>query len=204
MAVKDENGWWIDAKGDAVPPRHVRPEDKLCDRIVEKMIRRATKAHEDLVRLKRQAFEDVEIYLAKLENVYEVQARTRGGNKQLTDFAGRKRVAVKVQKVIDFDSRIELAKQLIDDCVKRWSKDADDRLIMLINDAFKVDKKGQLDRDRILGLLKLKINDAVWVKAMGIIKDAIYVAGRRAYIQFSERDAATGTWRTICLDIAGV
>ncbi|MBW2672688.1 MAG: DUF3164 family protein [Deltaproteobacteria bacterium] len=204
MAVKNKEGWWIDAKGDAIPPRHVRPEDKLCDRVVEKLIGRAHRLNADLEKLKRQAFEDIETYIVKLESIYDVKARTQGGNKQLSDFAGLKRVSVKVQKLIDFDTRIELAKQLIDDCVKRWSKGSDDRLVILINDAFKVDKKGKLDRDRILGLLRLKLNDSDWQKAMGIIKDAIYVSGKRAYIQFAEREAENGIWRTISLDIAGV
>jgi hypothetical protein len=122
----------------------------------------------------------------------------------LTGFSGRKRIQIKINKVIEFDERLQLAKQKIDDCLERWSQGANDNLKAVVFDAFKVDRKGNVDTKRILGLRKLKINDRAWKEAMELITQAVTITGTRSYILFQVRENQDSEWDTLRLDLAGV
>jgi hypothetical protein len=107
-----------------------------------------------------------------------------------------------VAKNIEFDEKLALAKTIIDDCIRRWSDGANDKIMLLIDEAFKVDKKGNIDRDRVLSLRKLKIKDREWIRAMDIIAESMVIVGARTYVKFSVKNAS-GVWISIPLDIAG-
>ena len=201
MAIKDDDGRWIDAAGQPVPPKYVNPVDKKRDALVERLHKAATDLNKRLSVFRRKVLDDVEKYLSDLETHYDVEARTKEGNKMLSNFSNNIRMEVRINKFIEFDERLALAKSIIDDCIRKWSKGSDDKIKALVMDAFKVDKKGNIDRDRVLGLKKLNIKDKDWAKAMEIIYDSIVVVGSRAYLRFSTKDE-NGRWETIPLDIA--
>jgi len=201
MAIKDNDGRWIDAAGQPVPPKYVSPVDKKRDALVERLHKTATDLNKRLSVFRRKVLDDVEKYLSDLETHYDVEARTKEGNKMLSNFSNSIRMEVRINKFIEFDERLALAKSIIDDCIRKWSKGSDDKIKALVMDAFKVDKKGNIDRDRVLGLKKLNIKDKDWAKAMDIIYDSIVVVGSRAYLRFSTKDE-NGRWETIPLDIA--
>ena len=201
MAVKDKNGRWIDAAGQPVPPKYINQVDKKRDALVERLNKVAVDLNKRLADFRVKVLDDVEKYLSDLETQYDVEARTREGNKMLSNFSNTLRMEVKINKFIEFDERLAIAKEIIDDCIRKWSQGADDKITVLVMDAFKVDKKGKIDRDRVLGLKKLNIKDKDWAKAMDIIYDSIVVVGARAYLRFSMKDES-GRWQTIPLDIA--
>jgi hypothetical protein len=201
MAVKDKNGRWIDATGQPVPPKYINQVDKKRDALVERLNKVAVDLNKRLADFRVKVLDDVEKYLSDLETQYDVEARTKEGNKMLSNFSNTLRMEVKINKFIEFDERLAIAKEIIDDCIRKWSQGADDKITVLVMDAFKVDKKGKIDRDRVLGLKKLNIKDKDWAKAMDIIYDSIVVVGARAYLRFSMKDES-GRWQTIPLDIA--
>ena len=201
MALKNKDGHWIDPQGNPVPAKYVDKVDKLRDRLVGKLTRRAGQISETLGKFRADAFADVEKYLSAVEEIYGVSARNPGGNKILADFSQTAKVEIKVNNVVGFDDRIVLAKGIIDECTKRWSVGGDDRVKLLVDYAFKVDKQGNLDRDLILGLRKLDIKDKNWRKAMEILSDSLRIVGTRAYIRFWKKNEA-GAWETLPLDIA--
>jgi hypothetical protein len=202
MAEKNDQGHWIDGKGDTVPPKYVKKYDKRRDSMVMKLFRQAKLASKRLADLKKLAFDDIEKFLRDAENMYGMTVRTAGGNKILTDFSNVLKIEVKVAKVIDFDERLQMAKAIIDDCIKRWSEGSNDKIRMIVDRAFQVDKKGQVDKDRILDLRGLAIKDKEWKKAMDLINESIRIVGKRTYIRFWERNER-GNWVTVPLDIAG-
>lgn len=67
--------------------------------------------------------------------------------------------------------RLLVAKALVDKCLRDWSADASDNIKALITGAFDVDSKGELNTAKILGLRKVDIQDANWLKAMEAISD---------------------------------
>ena len=75
---------------------------------------------------------------------------------------------------------------------------------MLINDAFRTDRNGELRTARILALRRHDIADPRWVKAMDAISDALQVTGSKLYVRVYERVGDSDQYRPISLDIAGV
>ena len=202
MAKKNDQGHWIDGKGDAVPPKYVKKYDKRRDGMVMKLFRQAKLVSDRIVALKQLAFEDIEAFLRDAEEMYGMTVRTAQGNKILTDFSNVLKIEIKVNKVIDFDERLQMAKGIIDDCIKRWSEGSNDKIKMIVDQAFLVDKKGNLDKDRILSLRLLAIKDKEWNKAMDLINESIRVVAKRTYISFWERNEKD-RWVSVPLDIAG-
>lgn len=204
MPIKDKNGRWLDAAGNHVPPKYIDPVDKRRDAMVEKLYRQALQAQERLAKFKALVEKDVAKYLDWLAAEKGEDVLSPGGNYELRTFAGDKQLCVDVNKVIAFDERLQLAKQKINRCLELWSDGANDKLKAVVFDAFKVDRKGQLDSKRILGLRALKINDNDWQAAMELITEAITITGTRRYLRFQIKDGQDAEWRTIRLDLAGV
>ncbi|HAT2590586.1 TPA: DUF3164 family protein, partial [Citrobacter freundii] len=98
---------------------------------------------------------------------------------------------------------LQIAKDLIDECVTEWSEGANDNLRAIIADAFQVDKEGQLNTGRILSLRRVKIQDERWSRAMEAISESLQVAMSKTYINFREKDKH-GKLINIPLDIAAI
>ncbi len=84
-----------------------------------------------------------------------------------------------------------------------WSAEARPELRSLIDNAFRVDKEGNLSTARILSLRRVDIQDERWTQAMQAIADSVQVVGSKDYIRFYERDEQ-GKYQPISLDMAGV
>lgn len=204
MAKKDSKGRWIDATGNPVPPKYIDAVDKRRDALIEKDFRLALQAQKKLETFKATVSSDIAKYLAWLGETNGEEALNPGGNYMLTGFSGDKRIHIKVNQVIEFDERLQVAKVKIDHCLERWAEGGNENLKVIIFDAFKVDQKGRVDTRRILSLRKLKIRDRDWRAAMDLITEAVMVTGSRSYLLFQERLGATDEWRTLRLDLAGV
>lgn len=204
MADKDKDGSWIDAVGDPIPLKYIDPVDKKRDQLVEKQIRQAFLIQERMAKFKKTVLADIGKYLDWLADRHGEKALSPGGNYMLTGFSGNKRLQIKVNKVIEFDERLQLAKKKIDACLERWSQGANENFKVVVFDAFRVDRKGNVDTKRILGLRKLKIKDAEWVAAMDLITEAVTITGNRRYLMFQVKENNDAEWETLRLDLAGV
>jgi hypothetical protein len=204
MARKDDAGNWIDGAGNHIPVKYVDPVAKKRDTLVEKLHRSAVQAQERLRKFKEQARIEIGKYLDWLAETNGEEALNPGGNYALDSFSGNLRISVKVNKVIHFDERLQLAKQKIERCAEEWSVGANENLQVVVSHAFSTDKKGNVDTNRILGLRNWKIKDPEWLSAMDLITDAITITGTREYLLFQVKDSADAEWRTIRLDLAGV
>lgn len=204
MAIKDNNNNWIDATGRPVPPKYIDQVDKKRDAMVEKIFRNAMQAQQRLRKFKELVAADVQKHLDYVAGLHGEEALNPGGNYALATFSGDKRVQIKINKVIEFDERLQLAKKKIDRCLARWSEGGDDNLRVVVFDAFKVDRKGKVDTARILGLRTLKIKDSEWLEAMELITEAITITGTRSYMIIQQKPTKDSEWETLRLDLAGV
>ncbi|MDH5524472.1 MAG: DUF3164 family protein [Desulfobulbaceae bacterium] len=201
MATKDKNGVWIDSTGASVPARYIKPIDKKRDAMVERLITEAKRISERLDKLRGAIDVEVEKFLAQSAEDAGADCLNPGGNYIFSNFSGDRRLQIKTCACIDFDERLQFAKETIDKCLDRWSEGGNANLRAVVFDAFKVDIKGQVDVKRILGLRRLKIKDAEWEQAMELISNAITITGRKTYTYFSERPERTGDWKGVRLDL---
>ena len=195
-------GYMQDATGKLVPNHLVKPIDKERDDLVRAIVKGAQSLSRDLARFKEAWFEDIEAFMDLSVERYDVQLGGRKGNVTLTSYDGKYRVLRAISELITFDEGLQAAKALIDECIADWSGGADDKIKVLVNDAFQVNK-GRSDTQRVLGLRKLEIDDPKWKRAMEAISDAVTVHGTRSYIRIYERIGDSDKYRQISLDMAG-
>ena len=202
-------GYWQDAEGKLVLAAKVKDIDKERHKTVVSICEAAKKTSATLLGFKLAAVEAVDAFVAHSLAQYEAGAggkKTGGkkGNVTLTSFDGRYQVKRQMADTIVFDERLQAAKVLIDECITGWSKGSNANIKVLVNDAFQVDKQGNISTGRVLGLRALAIEDAQWLQAMQAIADSMKVVSTKAYVRFYERCEATGEYLPINLDVAAL
>ena len=154
-------------------------------------------------RFKRMVFDDVGAFISLSAEKYGVRIGGAKGNVTLFTYDGSYKMQLAVQEHIRFDERIHAAKALIDECLHDWSEGAKPELKALIDNAFEVDKEGNLSTAKILSLRRVEIADKRWNQAMEAISDSVQVVGSKDYIRFYQRDV-DGKYQPISLDMASV
>lgn len=178
----------IDAQGRYVPCDTIRAVDLLRDDLIRSLIPEVEDLSKKLAELKAKAFKDVDDFLALSASQYGVKSKAIKGNITLKTYNGEYEVRLASADNIEFDEQLQVAKELIDECLTEWCDGANAKLAVIVKDAFKVDRKGRLDKNRILGLRKYEIEDEKWKRAMEAIGNSVSVTGRRRYIRFFKID----------------
>ncbi len=195
-AVKERT--LTDAQGREIPIKVLHTEVLEKDAAIKKAMGIATKLQEQIIADKQKLIGIVEKYLndAARRNGLEWK-----GNAMLISFDEKYRIEMRFREKIQFGIELQLAKQKIDECIKVWSADSNDNLKAIVNDAFQLDKHGQLARYRIFALRRYKIKDPIWKEAMELIDKAILVTSTKQYISFAVRDEA-GNYNKIVLNFS--
>ncbi|ENX33909.1 hypothetical protein F889_02573 [Acinetobacter colistiniresistens] len=197
-------GYWENPQGALVPEGNVKEIDKLRDQTVRKLFEKVNELHELLKAFKIQSFEDVAQFCAISAGQYGVTVGGNKGNVTLMSYDGRLKIQRNIAQNINFDERLQAAKELIDECLEEWTEGSRDEIKVIINNAFNVDKKGEISTTKVLGLKKIEINHPKWKQAMQAISDSINIIGSKAYLRFYNRDDATGGYLPLSLDIASI
>ncbi|MCG9040794.1 DUF3164 family protein [Laribacter hongkongensis] len=197
-------GYKRDARGSLIPVDRIKPIDLARDELVREIVARAKGVNECLAEFKARSFEDIGAFVELSAERYGARLGGTKGNVNLVSFDGRYKVQRANQDTLTFDEGLQAAKALIDECVHEWTEGARSELRALINDAFNVDKAGNISTGRILGLRRLDITDEKWLRAMEALNDSIRVQCSKSYIRVYERVGDSDQYRPISLDIAGV
>lgn len=199
-------GYWEAADGSLIPESKVSDVDKARDKLVKKLCADAKKIQATMAAYKGQAMVDIAEFVQMSADQYNVVLRGAAGkgNVTLVSYDGRFKVVRAMAEKIAFDERLQVAKAKVDECIHRWAKGANKNLQVLVNKAFETDKEGNVSAGRILSLRSYQIDDPDWKLAMDAIADSMRVSASKSYVRFYERDDATGEYRAINLDLAGV
>lgn len=197
-------GYLRDAKGRLVPEGMVKPIDQLRDQTVSKIMTAAFDLRSALTAFKQAAFSDIASFVETSADQFEVKIGGDKGNVTLYSFDGRFKVVRAVHDFVRFDERLKAAKALIDECIHDWSEGSREEIKVLINDAFAVDREGDVRASRVLGLRRLNITDARWLRAMQAISESVSVVGSASYIRLYQRVGDTDRYDPVSLDIANV
>jgi hypothetical protein len=192
-----------DGQGRQVPENLVSEIDKLRDQTVRRIADEALKMRVVLAAFKKQIRDDIYTFVELSANQYGKAWGGKKGNITLSTYDGKYRLIVAVDDNLIFDERLQIARDLIGDCIKKWSSGSRDEIRILVQDAFQVDKTGRINTARVLGLRRLNISDPDWKKAMAAITDSIQVSGSKQYLRFYERNDQ-GAYVQIPLDVAAL
>jgi hypothetical protein len=200
------DGYMRAADGSLVPIANIKPIDIERDKLVREIVARAKCLSDSIAMFKSGAFGDIAAFVELSAEQYGATLRGAAGkgNVSLVSFDGQYKVQRAVAESITFDERLVAAKALIDECINTWSEGSRPELRVLINSAFQVDKAGNINTGRVLGLRRLEITDPRWLQAMKAIGEAVQVTGSKSYVRVYERVGETDQYRAIPLDVAGV
>lgn len=205
MTAPTEGGGMYDAKGRWVPMRLVKPIDRQRHDLVLEMVDKARALSEQMRSFKAAARSDINAFRALAAEQYGTRAGGLKGNITLISYDGRFKVTLQVQERLAFTESLQVAKGLVDECVREWAQGADDKIQALVAHAFQTDKQGQVSTERVLGLRSLDITDEKWQRAMGAIADSIHVQSSTTYLRFYEREGEEGDkYVPISLDLAAL
>lgn len=193
--------YWKDANGNLKPDSLVKEVDKVRDELVRGFAQKAIEQSTALAKFKRSIFDDVGAFISLSAEKYGVKIGGAKGNVSLFTYDGEYKMQLAVQDHIRFDERIHAAKALIDECLHDWSEGAKPELKALIEDAFEVNKEGNLSTAKILSLRRVEIDDERWNQAMTAISDSVQVVGSKDYVRFYKRNQ-DGKYVPIALDVA--
>lgn len=195
--------YMADRKGRLVPLNAVSEHDIEMDAFVKANIEKAKELQNTMREFKRAIFGDCHAFIALLDEKYSVKRGGARGNVTFTSYDGKYQISLKVADQLSFGPELQSAKSLIDECVKDWSEGSNENIRAIVDDAFDIDREGDLNTGRILTLRRIKINDERWIQAMEAISDSIIVTDTTAYINFRERDD-DGKLQHITLDMAAL
>lgn len=206
MSENPSKDYLTNAQGHLVPLETIKQIDLIRNDLVIDIVERTKRLSAMIKAFKSEVFGDIAAFVQLSAEEYGVSIGGDKGNIMLTSFDGKYKVVRQVAEYLTFDERLQAAKALVDDCIRRWSQNARPEIQVLVNDAFRVDTQGNINTNRVLGLRRLSITDEMWQRAMKAISDAVQVSGTKSYIRIYERIATSGglsEWKPIPLDAAG-
>ncbi|WP_339118498.1 DUF3164 family protein [Halomonas sp. BMC6] len=198
------DGYRMDAKGRLIPEESIKPIDQARDELAIELVTKAIELNRQLQQFKAAAFGDIETFVQLSAEQYGVNVGGKKGNVTLLSFDGRYKIQRQISDHITFDERLEAAKALIDECLKDWTDGARSEVKIIVQDAFRTDKQGNLRTSAILALRRYDFDDPRWLKAMDAISDAVQITGSKSYVRVYERIGETERYKPISLNIAEV
>jgi len=198
-----KQSYMTDSQGRQVPLDMVKDIDKLRDQTVREIVSKALQMKEQLAAFKNEMRKELLSYLDRSAERFGKTYGGKKGNITLTSYDGSLKLILAVNEHIVFDERLQIAKGIIDECIKRWSKGSRSEIRALVDNAFYVDKAGNINTARILGLRRLDINDPEWKRAMEAITESIQVSGSKEYLRVYTREE-NGEYKQVSLDVAAL
>lgn len=194
-------GYMEDTQGRLVAVELVKEVDKLRNDLVMELISGAHELAGVLSGFKARAMDNIQAFVELSGETYGAHLGGKKGNVTLFSYDGRYKLIRSIDDFITFDERLQAAKSLIDECLKKWTEGSSAELRTIVNDAFQVDKTGKINTNRVLGLRRLDIQDETWKQAMQAISDSVQVIHSKSYIRFYQRQS-DGSYQQLNLNIA--
>lgn len=197
-------GYMRNGVGHLVPIETINQGDLLRDQLVRDIVAVAELHAMQTAQLKTSILDDIQAFVDLSAERYGKSLGGIKGNVTLHSFDGKYRIIRDVSDTIVFDEQLQVAKELVGQCIRKWSTGSQPEMVALINDAFQVDKKGNLNTARILGLRRLDIKDGLWKKAMEAISNSLSVTGSKTYVRAYKREGSANAYQRISMDrVAG-
>lgn len=190
---------WFDKRGNEVHPDMVRADEKLKSEMLEKIIKKVINTRDAKTKLLAEIDEEIDGYMNLLRDVYKIPMKETKGNVTLVDFSGKIKIQKAVNDVIELNEKLQLAKEKIDEVIKKETTETTALIKTLLSQIFEVDKKGTVNTRQVLALRSYAIDDPLWVEAMALIDEAITVTGTKTYTRFYTRESVEDAWMNLVL-----
>lgn len=194
-------GMIADSRGRFVQMSAVKPLDLVRHELVTDLMRQVEEVHENLKSFRLTLMSEIESFVQLAASEYDTQLGGRKGNISLSSYDGKLQVKLAISERIVFDERIQVAKELADECIHEWAEGSRDEIKALVDHAFQVDSEGKISLGRVLGLTRVNIKDPKWLRAMDAIRDSMKVCDTKSYVRFYKRISVEDKFQLISLDV---
>ena len=116
----DKDEMLKDSQGRFVPIELIDPVDLQRDALVKELIEEADELNKRLAAFKRKAFGDIGAFIDLSAEKYQKSYGGKKGNVSLISFDGALKAQISISDNIDFNERLQIAKELIDECLDDW------------------------------------------------------------------------------------
>ena len=196
-----EQNYREDASGRLIPVKLIKDVDLQRDTLVKDLFAEAQKLSSGIKEFKKKSFQDIAAHVSLAAEKYGLKIGGAKGNITLLSYDGKYKIIRSVAEKLDFNESLSAAKELIDQCIVKWSAGINEHLKALVDRAFQTDKEGKISTVKVLELMTVKINDDDWRMAMQALSDSMSVSSTKSYLRFYERQA-DGSYKPVPLDIA--
>lgn len=196
--------FYEDNRGRMIPEELVKDYDKLKDQVVMDSFEGLKDLRQHMLEVKAQVMEDIYTLVQMSAERYGVSLGGDKGNVTVSSYDGRVKLVIAVNEYQSFNENIRLAKQVIDQCIEKWSEGANANLRTVIDQAFAVNQSGRFNVASIMGLRRLAIDDPDWHKAMEIIADSIETGCSRKYFRVYTRPKMDDPYNMVQFDLANL
>jgi len=184
-------GWIMNGLGHLVPVESVAPAILDEDAFVRELFAKAEAVEKALAEFRAAAFGDVEAFRSLAMEKYGLDRVSPTGYADLRSFDGRLSVQLSVGKKIVFGSDLDAVKALFDSCLNRWTDGMNKHAKALVEMAFRKDRKGEINADKLWELTSLSVEgeaDAEWDEAVRALKAAARWVATRPYLRFYRQE----------------
>ncbi len=202
MTEIDINKYMEDGLGRLVPIENVHELDKIKDNLVRGLAEKAKTLQEEMIRFKKLAYSEIAAFMDLAAAEYNKTYGGQKGNLKFASYDHKLTIQVQIHEDLTCDERLQIAKELIDKCLDRWTIDGKEEIRTIVNEDFAVNQKGRLNIHRILGLRRYRFDDPEWQEAMDIISDSLQVSGSKSYFRVYERGGQENSLQCITLDFS--
>ena len=108
--IVGDKTYWVNAEGGLIPEAVVKTVDKLQDELVRKIIGFALPLSAQVARFRAHSFDDIDAFVALLEQEYQSRRGGSKGNLTFTSYDGLLKIVVAVSDTITFGPELQVAK----------------------------------------------------------------------------------------------
>jgi hypothetical protein len=198
------NGYMQNARGHLVPSETIDEISILRDGLVREMVVAAEQLQTSIKIFKARMQGDFQAFLELSAEKYGVVYGGAKGNVTLTAYDGSLQVVLAMADHISFDERLQVAKEMVDQCIHRLGEGVNPLYRALAMNAFQVDKKGSINTQRVLEMTRWNIDDEEWNRAMKAIRDSVFVSGSKSYMRFYRRKNPAAKFEQVSLDFSAL
>jgi len=202
--VLNGKNYYEDSNGALVPAENLKALDLLRDELVMELIKKTQTMNSKMIAFKKEISEKITSFVELSADEYKVKLGGKKGNIKLRTIDGKYMVQVAQNETLDFNEQLQVAENLIEECISDRATAADPLLLTMVRAAFIRDREGSVNVRSILKLQRYDIDDPKWNKAMTAIKNSIETTGSKEYIRFYERRDKDQKMVPISLDLAAL
>ncbi|WP_102797344.1 DUF3164 family protein [Bowmanella denitrificans] len=196
-------GYVMNAEGNLIKEENLSVQQRTEDSLVKALWPRAKALHDAIACFKYDSMKALEDAIENMIHEHGIKKYERiQGNVQFTTVDGQFRVQRAIDKQIEVDSSIEVARQKFALYLQAIQETAGKDAGEFLDNAFDM-KDGKVNVARLIDVCNKDIKHPLYRSAVEALRKAMFVSGTKAYLRFYKRNKDNG-WDPMPLQFSSI